>query len=489
MPSFNGSAYATAQTQLGLALEQVATTVASGSNSGDISTIASWAHPGAGELDIASIANIPATGGIAIVTTSLGVIPVTFTGTSSGMLTGCTVPAGTASQTVTTGARVSVGVRGQAVAPEYWIPVKSPKYKPDLMLIPDETLQGSMVKVYDLVTGLRYDSHGWDAPPYLDSFPLLLAAEFGSADQLTVAPSSTTLTSSAAAGAATIATAASIPAGSYVVIGSVANGTIETHKTGTPVGTTSPYTIPLVGNLVFAQPSGANVVGLTTHQWSLLNSQGWDGNQPLSLTVTDYDGEEWRQITGAQLDELTIKGNGTGLVDYTCTMMGNPAVTPTTPIPSYTGKQTPAPWSFYSLLAGVYTPTVIDWEFGFKRGVKPIPALTGQQGYFEYFADVLIASGKLTFVEQAGSPELTNFLNAQRQAFDFTLYDQKAGAALNIHASAGEFQTGEIDRSKEWVQVTTEFQCLPTTGDTTATSGGVSPVIVTVANSVATAYN
>ena len=62
--------------------------------------------------------------------------------------------------------------RGTPVAPAFWVPVKAPKYKPDLMLIPDQTLQGSMVETYDLIRGIRYDGDGtgrrprtWTASP------------------------------------------------------------------------------------------------------------------------------------------------------------------------------------------------------------------------------------------------------------------------------------------------------------------------------------
>ena len=450
--------------------------------------------------------------------------------------------------------------RGTAVAPTKWFPVKSPKYKPNLSLIPDQTLQGSMVMTYDLVTGIRYDGHGWTAPPYLDSFPILLAAEFGSRDTVIAAATGTITTSAAyAAGisAVTFVGATGLAAGQYVVFGSAAAGTLEAHKlvSGSGLG---PWT--LASPLINAVASGASVTCLNTHQFSLLNNQYGSGNQPPSVTITDFTGEEWKQITAAQLDELTIKGNGTSLVEYTCTWFGNPAVSyPTvngvataasgttitvsttatyglssivagytaagfgisgtwtvtgvaagvitmtagtgTPVvgqtytfsppfttegtPVFSGIQTPAPWSFYSLIGGTYTPTVMDWEFNFKRGVKPIPALTGQQQYFTYFAGPLQASGKLTFIEQAGSPELTAFLNAVRQSLDFTLFDQKTGTVLNIHGSNGQFKTGEIDRSKEYVTVPVEFDLLPSSTD--ALAGGVSPCIVSVANASGTA--
>ena len=393
--------------------------------------------------------------------------------------------------------------RGTAVEPNYWIPIKAPKYKPNLTLLPDETLQGSMVQTYDLVTGIRYDGHGWNAPPYLDTFPIMLLAEFGYEGAFTPATLVTTLSASATAGATTVAvtSATGLTVGSYITIGSASTfpATLETHRI-TDIVTT---TLTLAEPLIYAQADAAPVVQLQVHEYSLLNSATSTGNQPPSATLTDFDGEEWRQITAAQLDELNIKGNGTSLVDYTCTWMGNPAIqqygnNSGTPLagypytPSYTtgpaGIQSPAPWTFYSVLGGTYTPTITDWEFDFKRNVKPIPALTGQQQYFAYFANVMTATGKFTFVEQAESPELNNFLDAIRQSFDFTLFDQKNGTALNIHGSYGQFSTGEIDRSKEYVTVMVDFELLPSAADSLSGAGGVSPCTITVANQVNTAY-
>src|SRR5579875_386925 len=138
--------------------------------------------------------------------------------------------------------------KGTLATPRFWIPAKAPKYKPDQTMIPDDTLQGSMVSVYDMVRGLRYDSHGWDSFPYLgESFPLLVRCELGSADTLGTAGTATTLSAAAAAGATTISTAASVAANSWVVVGGGAN--LETHKT-TAVSGTGPYTVTLQTPLV-----------------------------------------------------------------------------------------------------------------------------------------------------------------------------------------------------------------------------------------------
>lgn len=372
--------------------------------------------------------------------------------------------------------------RGTAEAPTFWVPTKAPKYKPDLTLIVDDTLQGSMVKTYDLIPGLRYDGHGWDSYPYMDSFPVFVRAELGSTDTLTTAPAPTTLASSAPADSDTISTTASIAAGSWIVIGS--GLTQETHLTNAVTGT-GPYAVTLVSPLVRAQASGAAVTGLTGHKFSLLNNAGV-GNQPPSVTLTDFDGEEWRQLTAAQLDKLTIKGTGTGLVDYTCSWFANPSVTPSAPTPSVDTVEAVPGWTLQASIGGTMLDYIVDWEFDLARSVKPVPALTGTENYFMYFADALTATGKITVVEQSGAPQLAQYLEGASEVFDFTVFDVASGYALNFHSSKCKFKTGELDRSKEWVQAVLEFEMLPTATD--ALAGGVSPLTISAANAQATSY-
>lgn len=370
-------------------------------------------------------------------------------------------------------------VRATPVAPAYWMKAKAPKYVPDLTMIPDDTLQGSMVTTYSMVRGLRYDKHGWDGYPRMDSFPVLIRGELGSADTLTAAPTATTLSSAAAAGATTVDLTASVAAGSYIVIGSGA--TQETHVIKSLASLVATLNTPLAN----AQASGAAVTPLTTHQFSLLNNAG-EGNQPPSITVTDYDGDVWRQLAACQIDELSIKGNATGLVDYTTTLMGNPASTPSTPTPSFSGSQATPGWAVAVLLGGTLIPTVMDWTVDLKRGTKPIPSLTGVEEYFTYYAGPIVPSGKLTFIEQSGSPYIAQYLSGATETLEFFSYDLSSGSAMHIQSSKCIFKTAELDRSKEYVEVAMDFEMLPSSTD--ATAGGVSPLQVTVANTVTTSY-
>lgn len=369
--------------------------------------------------------------------------------------------------------------RGTPETPAYWLKAKAPKYVPDLTMIPDDTLQGSMVSTYNLVRGLRYDKHGWDGYPRMDSFPVLIRAELGSPDTLTAAPAATTLSAAAAAGATTVDLTASVAVGSYIVIGSGA--TLETHIITSLASLVATLSTPLV----YAQPSGAAVTPLTTHVFSLLNDLG-EGDQPPSVTVTDNDGEEWRQLAACQMDELSLKGNATGLTDYTTTLMGNPATTPTAPTVSFTDSQATPGWAVSILLGGTVVGTVMDWTADFKRGTKPTPALTGTQEYFNYWAGPLVASGKLTFIEQSGSPYIAQYLSGASETLEIISFDLSSGSAMSIRSTNCVFKTADLDRSKEMVEVSIDYDMLPSTTD--ATAGGVSPVQITVANKVTTSY-
>lgn len=370
----------------------------------------------------------------------------------------------------------------QATAPAYMIPVKDPKYKINQASIDDDTLQGNMAKVQNVIRGLRYDGHGWTASPYLDSFPLFIAGELGSPDTVTIAGTPTTTSVAAAVGATAITTTTALAVGDVIVIGTAP--TLETHIVLSVATDVATLTTPLI----YAQPSGTTVTPLTQHLWSLLNNSTNPGNQPPSMTIWDNDGEEWRILLASQLDELNIKGNGTGLLQYTCTFFGNPAIqNATAPTVSYTSTQTPAPWAFSLFLNGVAVGTIVDWEIDFKRGVKPTPALTGSQEYYNYFAGQMECTGKFTLVELSSSPYLASFVNGTQQSLELSIFDVVSGDIMVISSAKAQLTSGSIDRSKEVVEIPIDVQFLPTASN--ATAGGKSPIQVMIANNVTTAYN
>jgi hypothetical protein len=370
--------------------------------------------------------------------------------------------------------------RGTAVYPTVWVPVMGPKYKPDLTLLPDETLQGSMVKIYDEIAGLRYDSHGWDSYPYLDSFPVLVRALLGSSDNVTAKSSNTTLAAPAVAGATSLTTTASVTTGTYVVLDAGTSVQETVLLTGTGTSPTLQYPTK------YAHANLATVTGLTSHAFSLLNNSPSTGNQPPSLTVTDYAGDVWRQLTAAQLDNININGGADVLPKYTTALFANAAVTPTTPVPSFSAVEAPPGWTVDVAIGGTQIGYLVTWEFDLKRSVKPVPAITGTQAYYQYLANAIEATLKLTVLASPTEPELATYEAGTVTSLDLTLTDTSSGFAINFHSTKAKFLTGAIDRSKEWAEVPLDVQLLPSTTD--ALAGGVSPIKITVANAQTGSY-
>jgi hypothetical protein len=84
-------------------------TVASGSNGGEVSQIATWSSPSAGVLAVALGSAFPALGGTVNVAASGSTTAVvTYTGVSGNTLTGCAYVSGSATGTVSTGGAVSL---------------------------------------------------------------------------------------------------------------------------------------------------------------------------------------------------------------------------------------------------------------------------------------------------------------------------------------------------------------------------------------------
>jgi len=387
-----------------------------------------------------------------------------------------------ATSTTTIGVAVET-TRGTPVAPTAWVKVMSPAYKPNLTYLTDESLQGSMVAVYDNTPGLRYDAHGWNSNCYMDLLPYYVLAELGSPDTVAAAPTSTTLASSATAQASSISTTATIAANSWIVIDT--GGLLESHYT-TAVSGAGPYTVTLQYPLIYSHASGATVTGLTGHTWSLLNNvTGTD--QPPSITITDFNGEEWRQLSASQLDKLSFTIVPDKQTSVAVTWFANPSITPSSPSTSFSTARMAPGWTTQVSLGGSQITYVESFSLDLARGVKPIPAFQGTEGYYQYFAGPITATGKMTIIEQSGSPLLNDYLNGTEQALDVSFFDRKSGYGCRLHCSNADFTTGAITRSKEWVEVELDVQLLPTTTD--ATAGGVSPINISIGNAVTTAYD
>lgn len=375
--------------------------------------------------------------------------------------------------------------KGTPVTPAFWIPIMSPNWEPKVVENDDKTMQGNMAELQDVILGQRYDDISFKSYPYLDTFGVWMRGEFGSSDTLTTAPTNTTLASSCVAGAATISSTATIPAGSMVVLDNTNPGVLET-VTVSSVSGAGPFTLTLKTPTVYAHSSGATVTGLNLHTFSLLNNQVSTGNQPPGLTVTWFDGEEWRQNPAGQMDKCTISAASDKIVECDISLLANASTSVGAPTASFSGESAPPGWSSQILLGGVQTTNWQNWEFDFARGTKPVPAFTGQQNYYQLLAGVLTNSGKVTVVRTSGATELTDFLTNTRPSLDITFFNRINGDAMNIHCTTCVFRTGKMNTGATELRDDLTFTPIPNTTD--ATAGAKSPCKITIANARSTAF-
>lgn len=355
------------------------------------------------------------------------------------------------------------------------------------------------VKTYNMIPGLRNDSLGWDQYLYMDTVPNLIRGLLGSKDTKTTAPTNTETVTAAVAGATEIITkageATSLVAGAYVVIGKAGGvGQIETHKIKAVTKVkTEEYKVELEYPLAFAQPNKTAVEGLTKHEFSLLNNTPTEGNQPPSYSLYYFSGEEkWRALPGAQLDSFSLSGTADTLpkaqVSYLSFLAQTPAKSTAelNALTSFTNAQAATGWNFVAAIGGEQITNVEEWSLDMKRGVKPVPAITGTENYYQMFASFLEITGKLKVLANQKSPLLQAYLKGETKSLDFTIMDLKEGFAINLHCSEMKFPQGEIDSSKEWFEIPLEIKPIPNSTD--ALAGGVSPIKITVANGTTTEY-
>lgn len=124
---------------------QATTSVASGSNGGTITSIASWGTPGAGVLAVANVGGWPSSGN-ATVATSNGNAVISYTGTSAGQLTGCAYVSG-GTGTVSTGGVVNAGYVPATISL-----AGSSSVRPAVALFNNLTMRGTRVSAFTPLT-------------------------------------------------------------------------------------------------------------------------------------------------------------------------------------------------------------------------------------------------------------------------------------------------------------------------------------------------
>jgi len=220
-----------------------------------------------------------------------------------------------------------------------------------------------------------------------------------------------------------------------------------------------------------------------THVIALKNAVGGSGDaQPKSLTITDFYSANTRQYPGVQITDFGLTYSADGMLEYTAKAMGFPSTTTSAPTPSFTTVLPTQVWTGTVTIGGTTVGYVRTGTLDLSRKAEAIWGVANTQSPYQVFVGSLTAKGKVTFVMQDDT-ELTRYLTNTQPALTFNFSTGSGSTATQVQftLSKGAYNTGEIDRTADYVQVTVDIEGLGNTTDVGATSG-YSPVKFTLQN-------
>ena len=237
----------------------------------------------------------------------------------------------------------------------------------------------------------------------------------------------------------------------------------------------------LVGILGDVTTTGASAP--YTHAISLKNSSsvGTD-SQPISYTLTDFYSAAVRQYPGCMIHDLALTFNADGMLDYTVKATGFPSATTTAPTPSFSTLVPTQVWTGTATIGGTSISNTISGSLQLTRKSEPIFGIANTQSPYDIYVGALTVTGKITFAMEDDT-QLTNFLSNTQPAITFN-WSTGTGAALTqiaFTATKGAYTVAAIDRSKDYVEVTVDFNAQGNTTDAGA-SAGYSPIKFTIKN-------
>lgn len=394
-------------------------------------------------------------------------------------------------------------VQGTTVPMSYTLPLEDlqPEDKPKWL--DDKAWRGAMGLLYNRIQGPLINDFTMKGPVFGDGIGFLLSNILGDLVPLgTASTPSTTLNSTAAAGASSISTVASIPAASVILIGT--GVTAEIRTTGTPSGS-GPYTIPFAAGQLPLQyqhtSTQAVVVQIApfTNAWSVNNTlatTNYAQGQPPTHTFTHYQGPAAggvpRVFPGSCLSKLSFTWNAetellmfdasaTSWVSQLDLATRTPAATSVLPQPSWKGQLGiggPA-------TGGTKVVTVESGSIDITRALEPIFTEQNSQNPYLIQRGEVSCAGKLEFVAADESPYLAMIGNTQPQ-FQWVLTNGLSGSNLisvQFDVQQAAYKTAKPDFGKKAVRYSVEWDGIFNTTNAGG-SGGYSPVKVTVGSAV-----
>lgn len=218
------------------------------------------------------------------------------------------------------------------------------------------------------------------------------------------------------------------------------------------------------------------------HAFNLLNS---GQAQPKTHSLTDFYGAGTRVYASSMYSELDFKFTPDALLTYSAKTMGFGSATATTPTPVYSDAEVLAAWTGVAKLGGSVYAEMEDAEIDIKRAVTAIKTINNSQTPFAIFGGVVTVEGKATLVLEDDT-YITDYLAGTKTALDFT-FTQSAGNSVEFGMAKVNFTAADIQRSKEYFQLSVSFKAYGNITNVGA-SAGYGPLTVTLTNGTSGTY-
>lgn len=374
---------------------------------------------------------------------------------------------------------------GTYLAPTTAFPFTKASYETIQDPLRDESVRNNDSVLQGIYPGPSHAT--WDVETHM--YPDLAGyfLRFIGPDTVTAA-TATTLSAPTSAGATSITTAATIPAGSTIRIDTAAN--TEYAITGTPSGV-GPYTIPLVTVAGGAVPlalslghlTAVAVTTATTHTFK----QTGTSVRPPSYSLTVNEGVDTRGWAGCVMSDLAIKIDPKGTVSFNPKFAGFPESVVSAFTPSYTVVQPFLGWQWTMSNAGASSTRGLTYDLALKRAVEVIHSSDGTQGPREIYAGALESDGSYKAIYESLT-DMNLFLNYTQSATVAQLTqpaqvggNQIGGASLAFTMTQSGVHKGQRDLSGTYVQASFSWS-----GIQNATDAGV--VAAVLKNFTTTTY-
>lgn len=365
-------------------------------------------------------------------------------------------------------------VLGTYLAPTVFIPFTKADYEDMFTEIKDTSIRANDSVLQGMYQGPVEADWSIDMLAYPDVVGHFLRGVIGP-DTVSAGISTTVATGGSAIGATTLPSTASIPALSYISIGT---GASQEYAYVTAVTGTGPYNLTVttvVGQtvgLAKAHLATDPIVSQTTHTFKQSPSAA---KATYSLTAYDTStGTPTLGYVGAAFSEVGIKIDPKGAVSLTTKLKALPGTAQSTPTPTYTAMAPVLGWQWAMTNAGGASTRGLTFDLSIKRAVEAIHSSNGLQAPREIFQGALDADGTYKAIFE-NLTDLNLYTNYTQTPTTASLLQPAVvgGASLALTMSQSGWFKGKRDLSSAYVQASFSLAGIYNTTDT----GSVSAVL------------